>query len=229
MDSTSLCDGDIISYQGSMRISVITMSCRPCGLEPVRDALLKQTMSSDEWEWLVDLNWSGKVDFNKASNRLLKRSQGELIVFVQDYVELPPDALEYFWKAHQLQKAFYTAPVSKYDDDGEEWDWRAKKEGEIDWREWEIDCGSAPRDALFEIGGFDEYLDAYWGYDNPNVALRAEMEGYKFYNLPDIRARAYDHNKHKKHEFRHLQNQDKANIRLEMIRSGDIIIDCLTR
>lgn len=229
MDCQTLHNEHIIRHQRSMRISVLTMSCRPCGLEPVRNALLKQSMPADEWEWLVDLNWSGKVDFNAASNRLLRRAKGELIVFVQDYVELPPNGLQQYWEVYlNREQAFYTVPVSKYDEYGEEWDWRKNREGAIDWREWEIDCGSAPRNALFQIGGFDEYLDAYWGYDNPNVALRAEMAGYKFYNLPHICARAYDHNKHQKHEFRHLQNQDKANIRLELIRSGDIVIDCLT-
>lgn len=206
-------------------ISVLTMTVRPEGLKPVRDALMKQTFK--DFEWIVDINVTGEVDFNKATNRLLRRSSGELVVFVQDYVELPPDGLQRFWEAHQNKPAFYTAPVSKYDEDNESWDWRAKKEGAIGWQDWEIDCGSAPRSALFEIGGFDEELDKHWGYDNPNVALRAEMAGYEFFCLPEIKARAYDHNKHKKHEFRHLQNQDHANQRLEYIRQGIVTIDYL--
>jgi hypothetical protein len=210
-----------------MRISVITPTLRPKGLEPTRNALLKQTFK--DFEWLVDVNWTGEVDLNQSLNRLVQRAKGELLVFVQDYVELPEHGLESFWKTYQEKPAFYTVPVSKYDEDGEEWDWRANRAGKIDWREWEIDCGACPRQALIDIGGFDEELDRYWGYDNPNVALRAEMKGYEFYNLPYIKCRAYDHNKHEAHPFRNKQNQDFANIRLELIKSGAIEIDYLTK
>lgn len=202
------------------------MSVRPEGLKPVRDALLKQTFT--DFEWLVDINWTGKVDFNQASNRLLKRAQGELVVFVQDYVELPKTGLEDYWKAHKAKPAFYTCPVSKYDDENESWDWRKNVVGKIGWQEWEIDCGAAPKDILFATGGFDEELDKYWGYDNLSVALRADMKGFEFYNLQYIEARAFDHNKHHKHEFRHLQNVDFSNTRLEYIRQGILEINCLT-
>lgn len=208
-----------------MRISVITPTIRPVGLEPTRNALLKQTFT--DWEWLVELNWTGKVDLNQSLNRLIKRAQGELIVFVQDYVELPEDGLQKFWDAYKERPAFYTVPVSKYDDESEEWDWRAKRDGEIDWMEWEIDCGSAPREALFDVGGFDEELDKYWGYDNPSVGLRANLKGYEMRCLPDIKCRAYDHNKHVAHPFRGKQNQDFANTRLEYIRNGIIDINYL--
>lgn len=201
-----------------MQISVVTPSIRPKALEPTRNALLKQTFK--DFEWNVELNWTGEVDLNKSLNRLIQRAKGELIVFVQDYVELPENALQGFWEAYKAKPAFYTVPVSKYDENGETWDWRAKKEGAIDWRDWEIDCGSAPRSALVDIGGFDEELDRYWGYDNPNVGLRAHMKGYEFYCLPEIKCRAYDHNKHEAHPFRNKQNADFANERLEYIRAG---------
>lgn len=206
-----------------MQISIVTPTIRPKGLETTRESLLKQTFT--DFEWLVDVNWTGKVDLNQSLNRLIRRAKGELIVFVQDYVELPPDALQRFWDAHINKPAFYTVPVSKFDDDNETWDWRANKNGVIDWRDWEIDCGSAPRSALVEIGGFDEELDRYWGYDNPNVGLRAHMKGYEFFCLPEIKCRAYDHNKHEPHPFRNMQNVDFANTRLELIRSGAIDIN----
>lgn len=208
-----------------MQISVVTPSIRPKALEPTRNALLAQTFT--DFEWCVELNWTGKVDLNKSLNRLVQRAKGELIVFVQDYVEPPPDALQRFWEAYQDKPAFYTAPVSKYDDEDESWDWRASKQGAVDWRDWEIDCGSAPRAALVDVGGFDEELDRYWGYDNPNVGLRAHMKGYEFYCLPEIRCRAYDHNKHEAHPFRNKQNVDFANERLEFIRSGILDIKYL--
>ena len=59
-----------------------------------------------------------------------------------------------------------------------------------------------PRASLIDVGGFDEELDRYWGYDNPNVGLRAHMKGYEFYCLPEIKCQAFDHNKHEAHPFR---------------------------
>jgi GT2 family glycosyltransferase len=206
-----------------MKISVITPTIRPIGLESTRNSLLKQTFR--DFEWLTDINWTGGVDLNQSLNRLIRRAKGELIVFVQDYVEMPPDSLQRFWEVYQSKPAFYTVPVSKYDYENETWDWRAKRNGTIDWREWEIDCGSAPREALVKIGGFDEELDRYWGYDNPNVALRAHMKGYEFFCLPDIKCRAYDHNKHEEHPFRDKQNADFANTRLAMIESGALDVN----
>lgn len=206
-------------------ISVVTMTVRPEGLKPVREALLKQTFR--DFEWLVDINWTGEVDFNQATNRLLKRASGELIVFVQDYVELPEHGLQSFWEAHEQEPAFYTAPVGHYDSENIRWDWRTKRTGTTKWQEWEIDCGSAPRAALVEIGGFDEELDRAWGFDNVNVALRADLKGYKFYCLPEIRAKAWDHNTHRKHEFKHLRDEDFANTRLEFIKQDVVDINYL--
>ncbi len=205
-----------------MMISVVTPTIRPKGLEPTRAALLTQTFR--DFEWLVDVNWTGEVDLNASLNRLIRRAKGELIVFVQDYVELPVNGLQRFWEAYQRDPQFYTAPVSRYDDSSETWDWRANRVGAVDWREWEIDCGSAPRQALIDIGGFDEELDRYWGYDNPNVGLRAHRKGYEFYCLPEIKCREFDDNKHETHAFRNRQNVDFANTRLAMIESGALDI-----
>lgn len=206
-------------------ISILTMTVRPEGLKPVRDSILSQTFASSRVEWLVDINVTGKVDFNEATNRLIRRASGDLIVFVQDYVEMPENGLQRLWEAYQDKPAFYTVPVAKYDDDSITWDWRANKDGVVNWQDWEIDCGSAPRAALVDVGGFDEELDKYWGYDNLSVGLRADLKGYEVRCLSDVKCRAYDHNKHQKHEFRHLQNVDFSNQRLEYIRQGIIAVN----
>ena len=67
-----------------MKISVITPSIRPEGLKIVRECLLNQTFK--DFEWLVDINWTGKHDLNASFNRLIRRASGELIVFYQDYI-----------------------------------------------------------------------------------------------------------------------------------------------
>lgn len=200
-------------------ISVITPTIRPEGLKVVSDSLKKQTFK--DFEWLIEVNVSGVPDLNKAMNRMIRRAQGDLIVSVQDFLELPEDGLEKFWEAHLLNsRAFFTAPVGiTHDWKNIKWDWRIQKE-KCSWQEWEIDWGATPRQALIKMGGFDENLDEYWGFDNVNVALRAELHNYDFVCLKDNKAIAYDHNKDMKHPFMHLRNVDYHNYRLDQIRMG---------
>lgn len=163
----------------------------------------------------MEVNCTGQVDFNKAMNRMLRRAQGELVVSVQDYIDIEPTGLEQFWTAHRKNPGFYTAPVGKMVDDGVKWDWRKHREYECTWNEWEIDYGSAPLAALKDIGGFDETLDDYWGFDNVNVGYRAFVRGYKFYNLQKNVAHAVDHDSFMVHPFRELRNPQFHNERLQ--------------
>lgn len=188
-----------------MKISVLTPSIRPAGLEYTRAALMQQTFK--DFEWLVDINWTGTHDLNAAYNRLLRRAKGELIVSLQDYITVRPDYLQRFWEAYQEHPdTFFTAPVGKVDNlefkPPAKWDWRAYQDAKPDWKCWEIDSGAAPRAALFEIGGFDEELDRDWSCDNLNVGCRANLAGYRFANLFDNPAIAYDHDAHIPHPFR---------------------------
>lgn len=204
-----------------MRISILTPTIRPDGLKRVRDSLLKQT--EKDFEWLVEINSTGEVDLNAVINKMLKRAQGELIVFLQDYISIEPDGLEKFWKAYKKNpKVFYTAPVGKIRTPLQrepQFDWR-KHRDYAGWQEWEIDWGSAPKKALFEIGGFDEALDEYWGFDNCVVALKAKLADYTFACLQDNVAIAIDHDATMDHPFRHLRNPDFYNSRLDQIKKG---------
>lgn len=188
-----------------MKISIITPSIRPAGLEITQKCLKEQTFQ--DFEWLTDIGLGNKHDLNQAFNRLIKRSKGELIVVLQDYIKIGPYGLEKFWEAYQKDKnTFYTAPVCKSKSlnfDGElACDWRMAAPGKIEWMRWEIDWGCCSREALFKIGGFDEELDKYWSCDNVNVACRAEIAGYKFFNLIENPSVAYDHDAFMKHPFR---------------------------
>ena len=219
-----------------MKISVLTPTIRSEGLVYVKDGLDKQTMSG-EFEWLVEVNYSNKPDLNRAYNKMLKRAKGELIVFLQDYITIQPNGLEQFWLSYQEggkkhQSPFTTSPVGKVKRKEHisgstwtladpEWDWRGSRYGEIEWNEWEIDWGAAPKWALFEIGGFDEELDhPRWGFDNVNVGLRASLAGYKFYNLQDNKATGLDHDEMMAHPFRSMRDPDFHNERLEEFRRG---------
>lgn len=195
------------------RISVITPTIRPEGLKIAREGLLKQTFK--DFEWIVKINTTGEVDFNKAMNEAIGQAKGELVVSLQDFISIPEDGLQKFWDAYQKEDTFYTAPVGD--------DWR-KERTECNWQEWEIDWGCVSKKALYEIGGFDEELDKYWGFDNVNVGLRADMAGYKFKCLKDNIAFGYEHER--ENEFIQKRNPDFHNERLDLIRRG-LKINCL--
>jgi GT2 family glycosyltransferase len=185
---------------------------------------LKQQTFSD-FEWLVEVGTGIEHDLNRAFNKMVKRATGELLVFYQDYIRIPPDGLEQFWKAYlKDQNTFFTAPVGKvkmenYTDEPR-WDWRAYKDANMTWNMWEIDWGACPKDAIFKIGGFDEELDKHWSCDNVNVGYRANMHGFKFDFLPDNKALAYDHDATIPHPFRQKYNPNFNNERLREFDMG---------
>lgn len=206
-----------------MKISVVTPSIRPEGLKVVQECLEQQTLKDFEWLTEIGLPKKDGHDLNAAFNRMLRRAKGDLVVFWQDYVKAGPDCLQKFWDAYEKdKKIFFTAPVGKTSDWKEvKWDWRKHFTEVASWTYWEIDLGAAPLSALKEIGGFDEELDKHWSFDNVNVAMRADLAGYKFANLTDNQAVAWDHDAFLEHPFRKKYNPDFHNQRLDDIRRGN--------
>lgn len=190
------------------KITVMTPSIRPNGLERVQKSLEQQTFTEFEWLTEVGLTNTEGSDLNKAYNRMIRRAEGELMVSVQDYTKVPDDGLERFWKAHEQKPAFYTAPSGLIAKEGDrpKWDWRESTDADCNWMSWEIDYGSAPLDALREIGGFDERLDDCWGFDNVNVGFRADRAGYEFFHLPENKAITINHDLHMEHPHRNKRN-----------------------
>lgn len=214
-----------------MKISVITCSIRPLGLDIVRTGLLNQTFT--DFEWITEIGL-GKHDLNQAYNRALKRAKGELIVSLQDYILIRPDYLQKFWDTFQENPdTFITAPVGKVDNleyNGEiKWDWRAYRDKEdsnirdCEWNCWEIDSGCAPLSALKVIGGFDEALDGTWSGDNVNVGCRAQLAGYKFKCLFNNPVLVYDHDAHIPHPFRDSFDGTLNTKRMAMFRAGMVL------
>lgn len=202
-----------------MRISIITPSIRPKGLEITQRCLKEQTFT--DFEWLVDIGLAKEHDLNKAFNRCLRRAKGEIIVFLQDYIKIQPDALQRIVDTYTGK--FATYPVGKTDKEdysgNPKWDWRKTRQGEVSWNYWEIDFGSCPRKELIEIGGFDEELDRYWSCDNINVGCRADLAGHKF-ECVDIPAIAFDHDAFIEHPFRKNYHTSFNNERMELFRRG---------
>lgn len=208
-----------------MKISVITVSIRPKGLEITQKSLAEQTFKDFEWLQEVSIPEKGH-DLNAAYNRALRRARGELVVSLQDYIKPNPQLLEKFWGAYEKDKrTFFTAPVGKTaneDFSGPfKWDWRAFEDAKVSWQHWEIDSGAAPLSALKEIGGFDEILDGHWSTDNVNVGYRAYLAGYKFAHIFDNPSVAYDHDAFIPHPFRADFDPDFSNMRLHQFTAGE--------
>ncbi len=165
-----------------------------------------------DFEWLVDINVTGKHDLNASFNKMIKRARGELIVFLEDYTKITPDGLAKFWKAYEEHpNTLFTAPLGKVNEWGDKakWDWRSYKQDEsqtdytnCNWNTCELDWGAIPKKILEDIGGFDERLDEWWSCDNVSVGKRADQLGYKFKCVFCNPAIAYDHDAHIEHPFR---------------------------
>lgn len=193
-----------------IKISVVTPTIRPEGLRTVYDALKAQTFQ--DFEWLVEVNTSGKPDFNSAMNKMLRRATGELVVSVQDFIAPLPDALEKCWNYYnKYPDRFVTC-------NPQNGDWRQGEERKVNPTDWEIDFGFAGLKELKKIGGFDEYLEeGTWGFDNVNVGVRACLAGYTIWCTPDIKAVSTDH---ERKTFRDQINPDWHNARLQEFVMG---------
>ena len=194
---------------GHTLISVISPSIRPRGLETTFNTLQAQIMPRSEWEWLPRLSLPGqKPDLCYQVNQALKEAKGELIVFLQDHIEIEPDALEKCWKKYQEHPDLcYTMPVGKRRDKTVEWDWRhywSHREN-VPFDHWEIDWGMCPAKAIKDIG-FDERYDSGFGFENVDTAYILEKQGWRFSVDKDTPAVAFDHDAHEPHPYKTNSN-----------------------
>lgn len=203
------------------KITVITPSIRPDGLKVTYNTLRPQTFQ--DFEWLTRLSIPGeKSDLCYQMNRALEEARGELIVFLQDYIEIDKDALQRIWDKYQAEpNVCWTMPVGKKDLDNPgkvNWDWRSywEHKDEITFERWEIDWGAAPAKA-FEAERFDVAYDEGFGWENVDLAYRLEKNGWKFKVDRDNKAEAIDHDKMFAHPYKKRPNQDLWIVRKGMI------------
>lgn len=235
---------DFSSFGGRkmVKISVVTPSVRPEGLDIVRQSLNRQTFKDFEWiivtpdngEWskfrmelalkdgfindMVRLgdgenyllfeppkNEGDMYSLNKAWNAAFKRARGELIVSFVDMTWAPPDALENFWihyennpKAlvggigHQYAEVQNNKPeVLVWQDPRARTDFGSFYE--ISPIDLEFCLTSVPRQAIYDIGGWDEKWDQFAALSEKEACLRMDKLGYKFYLDQSIEYRALTH------------------------------------
>lgn len=196
----------------SVKITCITPSIRPDGLKVVHDTLAKQTFK--DFEWLPRLSIAGpKSDLCYQMNQALKEAKGELIVFLQDYIDIGENGLLQMWLRYQeAPRTGWTAPVGKYTDENDvvQWDWRPhwEAEKEMEFHRFEIDWACISRKAYEEVGGFDEDFDRGFGWENVEWAYRLHHKGWQFRCDPDNQAIAFDHDKTFPHPYKKHPNSD---------------------
>lgn len=139
----------------------------------------------------------------RANNIGWRNAQGELLVWLQDFVYLPEDGIEAIVDVYRHNKDSLIAPVDMYYDvnycnleNKEDWfDGREDFLGEKAWKnyrvifkgiretkdplDFELNCGAIPKYILEELNGFYEFFDEGLGYDNAEAAYRAIKMGYR--------------------------------------------------
>jgi len=202
-----------------MKISIITPTIRHEGLQIIAKALRRQTFQ--DFEWIVvspeepehvtpslylkdpEKNPGDVWTLNKSYNLAIKHASAPLIVSWQDWTFANPDVLEKFYFHYtQEPKTLISAVGNKYADDS--WsvmNWKDPRERDDQGTfypsyfsdiEWNL-C-SCPKQAIIDVGGFDESLDAYFGMDAYGVNDRINMLGtYDFKIDQTIKSFSLEH------------------------------------
>lgn len=216
-------------------ISVITCTNRYGGIDITWNALKKQTFTDFEWilyDALYDIRHdvvmsycndtrvkhykqppkdpTAKTWLAHAENGGLKKSSGELIVLLQDFIHIRPDALEKFYYQYLADpKSLVSGVGNQYSYPGlaeitnenglatvfstpftkvpTNVVWKDPRMQGREFRpcypnEWEANFAMAPRKVFYDLGGFDEEYDYIgFAFDNCSLAERAVMLGYTTY------------------------------------------------
>lgn len=208
-------------------ISVLTPSIRPQYLNITQECLERQTFK--DFEWLVEIGLRNN-GFTLPSdlNKMLRRAKGDRIVMLQDCIRIHDDALEMI---NELSNELWTFPVGQANE-GEipEWDWRVDNGGALlGPHYWEADFACAPKQAFFDVGGYDEEFNKGWSWDNVEVARRMYRAGYTGFCDTTIRGVALRHDSLVEHPFRTAResNVDRAQVSKERCDRGDYTLSYL--
>ncbi|MCX8158642.1 MAG: glycosyltransferase [Candidatus Diapherotrites archaeon] len=141
----------------------------------------------------------------RANNIGWQNAEGELLIWLQDFVYLSNDGIERIVDLYRHNKDCLIAPVDIYYEIIEpnlnnKIDWFDRRKiyqflGKEEWRnirvkhqglresenpfDFELNCGAIPKKIIQELNGFWEFLDEGLGYDNTEIAYRALKRGYK--------------------------------------------------
>lgn len=202
------------------KISVITCTNRPGGLELINIALKRQTHKMFEWIVIAPKGYDigdANVDIlledppkeegdywslYKAYNKAIAAASGDYILSVQDFTFFDPDAMRKLYfnaKDNRLITGF-----------GHKYDKVYPERGAVIWEDirasdsrslikcpfhWiEFNFALFPKQAIYDIGGFDEYLDKFSGMCGYDIVDRLDMVGgYEFMIDHDLETYSIEH------------------------------------
>lgn len=214
----------------SIKVTIYTPSVRKGWWNIMADNLSKQTYKNFEWVIIDDIGYdrteiarkyakkydldikvyAGKERAKKrtyglinANNTVLEKADGELLVFLQDFILIPEDGIEQLVTIHRKNPTALIAPVDMYvapkikpDIESEDW-FRGDTDVIGDFIrqniriqnlglrqsthpfDFEQNYGAIPVKVARELGGWWEFQDEGLGYDNTDIAYRAMKKGYK--------------------------------------------------
>jgi hypothetical protein len=187
-------------------VTVITPTSRTGNaIQIVEKALKKQTIK--DFEWILQTKSPVRVgdtwSLNRDMNDAIRKSHGKLIVSWQDCTSAGPDTLEKFLFHYQKDPTSIVSGVgNKYSDENwivETWhDPRIKGVSfhECPFNEIEFNLCAIPKKAFIDVGGYDEWLDKYYGMDGYSVVERLNILGkYKFYLDETIKSYSIEHDR----------------------------------
>ena len=184
------------------KISVVFVTNRKDAYRFLATQLDKQTLPVEDYEVIVadDLRAAdyddGRVkwfkprqksegdvwNLNKAYNDCLDKVNGELIVFIQDFIWIPANGLQRFWDDYQLYPNAIITGVGHKAADGiegiSEVDDRMIGEPGLhpgSFSHYELNWASCPADIAPR---FDEDMDTRYGGENQVFALKANADIY---------------------------------------------------
>src|SRR3990167_7048714 len=205
-----------------MKISVVTPSVRPGGLDIVKKCLEAQDFPREEFEWLVcsPFEYSGAdkwikerkkkagdfYNLNKSFNDLFRVARGDLIISITDMTWFPPDTLSNFWLHHEANPVACVSGIGhKYSDVDESgmpinMFWRDPRLREDYGSFWEINpidlelmLTSIPTQGIYAVGGVQEEMDRYAALSEKMLAIRLDKLGYKFFIDSSLEYRSLPH------------------------------------
>lgn len=138
-----------------------------------------------------------------ADNTAMQVAQGELLVYLQDFILIEPTAIEELVRLHRKNPDALLAPCDLYyhpkvkpNVESEDWfNGETDVKGEFAWAnpriqgiglretnnpfEFEMNWGAIPLKVLRDLGGIYEFYDFGLGFNNTCLALRALKAGYR--------------------------------------------------
>lgn len=185
------------------KISVIIPTIRDTSIN--EKCLARQTFT--DFEVIIQRPEGNKPEgllytLNRDLNKALKKAKGELIISYQDLIEIKPDCLERFWFHYTNnpnacvgavgdQYSSLDPPIKVWTDPRKRMDFGSFYE--LNPIDIEFTLCAVPRQAFFDVGGFDEEFDKYAALSEKELMYRIDKLGYKSYIDQTIEYRALKH------------------------------------